>query len=70
MQPRFELKKNSHLNNYLTNLIQKFSKNDSQNNNTLLELFADKLRGETTVGSYIADSLFKLGLLGTIIGFS
>ncbi|MBG76538.1 MAG: hypothetical protein CMI98_01520 [Pelagibacteraceae bacterium] len=65
----FELKKNSHLNNYLTNLIQKFSKNDSQNNNTLLELFADKLRGETKVGSFIADSLFKLGLLGTIIGF-
>ena len=35
----------------------------------MLDLFSDKLKGEVKIGSFISDSLFKLGLLGTIIGF-
>ena len=29
----------------------------------------DKLKSEIKIGNFISDSLFKLGLLGTIIGF-
>ena len=50
-------------------LIKKTRNNTLLNNQILLELFSDKLRGETKIGSFIADSLFKLGLLGTIVGF-
>jgi biopolymer transport protein ExbB/TolQ len=35
----------------------------------LLRGLADQLRGPNTLGSFASDSLMKLGLLGTIIGF-
>ena len=35
----------------------------------LMRSLADTLRGRLQVGWFISDSLFKLGLLGTIIGF-
>jgi hypothetical protein len=35
----------------------------------LLRLLADRLRGSNGVGAFASDTLMKLGLLGTIIGF-
>jgi len=35
----------------------------------LLRGFADTLRGPNQLGTFVADALMKLGLLGTIIGF-
>ncbi len=55
--------------NHLTNFIKNFIQKGNSDNHILLDLFADKLRSESKIGSFISDSLFKLGLLGTIIGF-
>jgi hypothetical protein len=35
----------------------------------LLRTLADRLRGSNGLGAFISDTLMKLGLLGTIIGF-
>jgi hypothetical protein len=35
----------------------------------LLRLLADRLRGSNGFGAFVSDTLMKLGLLGTIIGF-
>ena len=55
--------------NHFTGFIKNFIKKGNSDNHIILDLFADKLRGESKIGSFISDSLFKLGLLGTIIGF-
>ena len=57
--------KKNHFTNFIKNIIEK----GDSNSHILLDLFADKLRGESKIGSFISDSLFRLGLLGTIIGF-
>ena len=35
----------------------------------LLRTLADRLRGSNGFGAFVSDTLMKLGLLGTIIGF-
>tara|TARA_Y100000590_G_scaffold112434_1_gene128251 strand:+ start:1402 stop:1944 length:543 start_codon:yes stop_codon:yes gene_type:complete len=71
LQVNSELKltKENYLTNFIRNLIEKGNLDNSSNNHILLDLFADKLKSESKIGSFISDSLFKLGLLGTIIGF-
>ena len=54
---------------FLKNIITKKKIDYYSNNQTLLEIFADKLSSESKIGSFVSDALFKLGLLGTIIGF-
>ena len=56
---------------HIRNLIQK-SKLQGHNRldqTLLLRGLADSLRGPNQLGSFASDSLMKLGLLGTIIGF-
>ena len=60
---------NNFLSEHLRNLINFKKDNNKDKENILLDLFLDKLKGEIKIGSFISDSLFKLGLLGTIIGF-
>ncbi|MBV7407724.1 MotA/TolQ/ExbB proton channel family protein [Maritimibacter sp. DP1N21-5] len=36
---------------------------------TVLQAFASELRGPVRLGVFISDTLYKLGLLGTVIGF-
>ena len=60
---------NNYLSEHLKNLINFKKDNNKDKENILLDLFLDKLKGEIKIGSFISDSLFKLGLLGTIIGF-
>ena len=71
LQVNSELKltKENYLTNFIRNLIEKGNLDNNSNNHILLDLFADKLKSESKIGSFISDSLFKLGLLGTIIGF-
>tara|TARA_Y100000590_G_scaffold451469_1_gene592917 strand:+ start:387 stop:851 length:465 start_codon:yes stop_codon:yes gene_type:complete len=64
-----KLNQGSQLYDYVKNLFIKNNNEKNFDNQILLDLFADKLRGETKIGSFVADAVFKLGLLGTIIGF-
>lgn len=43
--------------------------NDSHGETYLLEIYADELRSAVDMGSFIVDMLFRMGLIGTIIGF-
>ena len=43
--------------------------NDSHDETFLLEIYADDLRSAVDMGSFIVDMLFRMGLIGTIIGF-
>tara|TARA_Y100000590_G_scaffold440369_1_gene565646 strand:+ start:1396 stop:1938 length:543 start_codon:yes stop_codon:yes gene_type:complete len=65
----FKLTVKNHLTDYIKNFIKRNNSENDKNNYILLDLFSDKLKGEVKIGSFISDSLFKLGLLGTIIGF-
>lgn len=39
------------------------------NQSLLLRVLAERLRGSNAIGAFASDSLMKLGLLGTIVGF-
>jgi hypothetical protein len=57
---------------HIRNLILKSSLQGDEHRldqTLLLRGLADELRGPNQLGSYAADALMKLGLLGTIIGF-
>jgi hypothetical protein len=56
--------------NHIRNLILKSRGLASRVDQSLLmRSFSDSLRGRLQVGWFISDSMFKLGLLGTLIGF-
>lgn len=57
--------------NHIRNLIQKakLQGHNRLDQTLLLRGLADTLRGPNQLGSFASDSLMKLGLLGTIIGF-
>jgi len=69
IKPNIKLKKHTQLNDFFKNIITRNKIDCYSNNQTLLEIFADKLSSESKIGSFVSDALFKLGLLGTIIGF-
>jgi hypothetical protein len=55
---------------HIRNLILKARGLESRVDQSLLmRTFADGLRGRLQVGWFISDAMFKLGLLGTLIGF-
>ena len=59
--------------NHIRNLILKAGlqgRHQRLDQTLLLRGFADSLRGPNQLGSFASDALMKLGLLGTIIGFS
>jgi MotA/TolQ/ExbB proton channel family len=59
-----------HITTHIRNLILKSNLQGGQIDQTLLlRGLADALRGPNQLGSFASDSLMKLGLLGTIIGF-
>ena len=59
-----------HITTHIRNLILKSSLQGGHIDQTLLlRGLADALRGPNQLGSFASDSLMKLGLLGTIIGF-
>tara|TARA_Y100000996_G_scaffold343767_1_gene281417 strand:+ start:197 stop:742 length:546 start_codon:yes stop_codon:yes gene_type:complete len=64
-----KIKKNNYFSEYLTNLIGLQKNSNQEGKSVLLDLLFDKLKSEIKIGNFISDSLFKLGLLGTIIGF-
>lgn len=45
------------------------SQQNSQDNDSLLDIYADQLRSPVDLGWYLVDLAVRLGLLGTIIGF-
>jgi hypothetical protein len=57
--------------NHIRNLILKsrLQGHNRIDQTLLLRGFADALRGPNQLGSFASDSLMKLGLLGTIVGF-
>ena len=59
-----------HITTHIRNLILKAGLQGGRVDQTLLlRGLADALRGPNQLGSFASDSLMKLGLLGTIIGF-
>jgi hypothetical protein len=59
-----------HVTTHIRNLILKSSLQGGHIDQTLLlRGLADALRGPNQLGSFASDSLMKLGLLGTIVGF-
>ena len=55
---------------HIRNLILKSRGHDGHiDQNILMAAFSGMLRGRLQVGWFIADAMFKLGLLGTLIGF-
>jgi len=64
-----KIKKNNYFSEYLKNLIGLQKNSNQEGKSVLLDLLFDKLKSEIKIGNFISDSLFKLGLLGTIIGF-
>ena len=59
-----------HITAHIRNLILKAGLQDGNIDQTLLlRGLADALRGPNQLGSFASDSLMKLGLLGTIVGF-
>jgi len=58
------------LTEHIRNIILKSRGDDGGiDQNILMSSFSDALRSRLQVGWFIADSMFKLGLLGTLIGF-
>jgi hypothetical protein len=59
-----------HITSHIRNLILKSDLQGGRIDQTLLlRGLADALRGPNALGSFASDSLMKLGLLGTIVGF-
>ena len=59
-----------HITSHIRNLILKSGLQGGKIDQTLLlRGLADALRGPNQLGSFASDSLMKLGLLGTIVGF-
>jgi hypothetical protein len=59
-----------HITSHIRNLILKAGLQSGHIDQTLLlRGLADALRGPNQLGSFASDSLMKLGLLGTIVGF-
>jgi len=56
---------------HIRDLVTKARKQDGKriDQTLLLRVLADRLRGSNAFGSFASDTLMKLGLLGTIIGF-
>ena len=59
-----------HITTHIRNLILKAGLQGGRVDQTLLlRSLADRLRGSNGFGAFVSDTLMKLGLLGTIIGF-
>ncbi len=56
---------------YLTDIIKSHGSSGSENNQTtsLPEIYSDRLKATHDYGWFFVDSMIKLGLLGTIVGF-